>query len=310
MSPRFRLQRTQELFSKWNRCRASGRELWSSLIEAQQSLPERDMADSFSILDTNEMEDICTLSHMRTDTLFQRIPGSVNMCNTRFDIADNIISRKTATRPAFQFNIQLNPKYDVILSSGTDESGGLDEVEPTDPSILELICIAWSDLTFKFWRTRRLSDQQQVSGLGYIYFSLILGWESLAVFRQTLQGDSNVIIDTMSIRAQGYNVLGRYEPGSTNFNALLGTMHGAAAARMLTNHAQSFATKDTQIGAVTKVKTIREIQISARVFGPTNPGRLPLRQLFERNGISYAKMLIILDDTDPPPAAEQPTNTS
>lgn len=196
--------------------------------------------------------------------------------------------------------------YDRV--KGTKETGQI----PAPPFA------AWPDLVFQEWSRECAQAQKPMASLQYFFVGEMIGTNTqktvqyivnraptLTVMNAPLSGDS-----LQSIGSRYTSILS-YTPNDDNFFALLGTLRAAMVMDMLTFHAGDLATRDEQTGAVTKVKSIRKIQIACQApltFAAVAEETVSVARTIMLGGGKFTTpripmlfdMLITLEDIDPP----------
>lgn len=235
------------------------------------------------------------------DTLARRVPGSPAIYRATFTRTRWNFDASCWGNDVFRFYTLANPEFDVIFSGEMTDSFGYweEHTEPRTGAESGFLQVGWGEMVSSHWKTMMRQRSRPPSSLKAIVFQCLQGSQTLAVFQQIFRNDPNV---KENQNFPGFTTVVRFVPEDDNFYALLGTLHGRAVAHMLTHHAGSFATRAAQDGDAQKVKTIRDIQITA---GGLRRGPLPdseaLKAPFE-----YLQMLITLQDVDPPPADAAP----
>lgn len=167
---------------------------------------------------------------------------------------------------------------------------------------------AWPDLVFSQWSRVCRQHQRPIASLQSIFFGDVI-FPTTKVIQAIADYDSNLF----KLPGSTNTPVVRYNSSDDNFYALLGTGYGASIMDMLVFHANEFATGDESTGAVTKIKSVREIQLAGRPYTiysafdsrvwvkpPEPTGRRSVvgeKMVFD--------MLITLEDVEAPPDMEK-----
>lgn len=149
----------------------------------------------------------------------------------------------------------------------------------------------WPQLALHAWNTVCGLNRAPTSSLRYVMLGDISEDDTMNIIEDIWGFDPSLK------GIAGVTPIATYTPADDNFFALLGTSHGSLPAQLLQNYPTQFATKDSVTGAVSKVKSIRNIRVAGAITDP----KVLSSDSSDYNYDDFAfSMVLTLQDVDPP----------
>ena len=207
--------------------------------------------------------------HSRYGLLYRVSSHPDVICSADFNHTGFRFGRQGFERSVLGFHVGMNTTHRMIINDFLTEYP-LDAreygLQPTNPNTTSASAPqAWPNLVFDMWSELSAQTGEEISSLEAVLMGLLNGPTTGPVTDAVIwfleQRDPRLPYNPANLQAPR---IVRYTPEEDNFYALLATDPGRAVMELLLFHANSFATRNAQTGIVEKIKTIRDIRLSAQ----------------------------------------------